>query len=233
MNPPSRGADLPSGDPDCSVLAQLRQMQAEREGLLAQVRTDGLTGVFNYRHFADLLEQEVERSRRSGLPLVLAMVDLDHFKQVNDRWGHEVGNRVLIHLAGILRDGVRRIDSVCRYGGEEFALVLPGTPLPKALPVAERIREQIEASPLWVGRDQVRVTASVGLAAFPARDVQSGQQLLEQGRCLALPSQGGRPQSGLPCHAGPPSADRAGHARGKERALGFIGYRDFPWGARR
>lgn len=174
----------PVGVPDCSVLAQLRQMQAEREGLLAQVRTDGLTGVFNYRHFADLLEQEVERSRRSGLPLVLAMVDLDHFKQVNDRWGHEVGNRVLIHLAGILRDGVRRIDSVCRYGGEEFALVLPGTPLPKALPVAERIREQIEASPLWVGRDQVRVTASVGLAAFPARDVQSGQQLLERADAL-------------------------------------------------
>jgi diguanylate cyclase (GGDEF)-like protein len=106
------------------------------------------------------------------------MLDLDRFKQLNDRWGHETGNRVLVQVAGILRDGVRRVDAVCRYGGEELVMLLPGTALPRAVRVAERLRRQIQDNPLRLGGEELQVTASFGVAVLPAADIRTGAELL-------------------------------------------------------
>lgn len=176
-----RKAESPGSDTDpacpvgvsaCEHLERLRELSRE-------VRIDALTGLYNYRYFSELIEQEMERSRRSGLPLSLIMVDLDHFKRVNDRWGHEAGNELLKAVAQILRAGVRRIDAVCRYGGEEMAMLLPGARLGRAVQVAERLRGAIEACEVaWQG-EALRLTASFGVAMFPSEAVTDAQTLIE------------------------------------------------------
>jgi diguanylate cyclase (GGDEF)-like protein len=172
-------AVCPVGQPDCAALEELSRLRKEVRELSREVRIDALTGLFNYGHFNELLEHEVERSGRSGLPLGLIMVDLDHFKQLNDAWGHEAGNRTLVEVAGILREGVRRIDAVCRYGGEEMAIVLPGARLPRAVQVAQRLRERIEQLRVEGGEEPIRVTASFGVAVLPANGVSDAHSLVQ------------------------------------------------------
>jgi len=170
----------PMGVYRCRHLQELDELRRRVEALGREVRSDALTGLFNYRYFSELLEQEVERAQRSGLPVALVMADLDHFKGVNDRYGHEVGNRVLQQVADILRSGVRRIDAVCRYGGEELALVLPGTQLPRAQRVAERLRREIAHTVVPLEGQKVGVTASFGVAVFPASGVVDAVALVRQ-----------------------------------------------------
>jgi diguanylate cyclase (GGDEF)-like protein len=126
--------------------------------------TDPLTGVFNRRTFIELAEQELARARRSGAPLALMMLDLDHFKRVNDTYGHLVGDEVLVSFTRLIRECVRRGDLVVRYGGEEFCVLLPGTPLPAAHALAERIRAATAARMLTTL--PFRVTVSIGLTAY-------------------------------------------------------------------
>ncbi len=180
--PPS----CPVGESTCEHLVKLRELSQE-------VRTDALTGLYNYRYFSELLEQEVERARRSGLPLALVMVDLDHFKRVNDHWGHEAGNKALKTVAEILHMGVRRIDVVCRYGGEEMVIVLPGAHLSRAKQVAERLRDSIEHCPVeWEG-GSFSLTASFGVAVFPGADVADAPGLIDLAdRMLYLAKSEGR-----------------------------------------
>ncbi len=134
-----------------------------------QAVTDALTGLANRRHFEDRLTQEVERARRAHSPAGLLMLDIDDFKQVNDRYGHIAGDAVLREVAAVLRETAREIDLAARYGGEELALILPGADLEGAGQVGERVRAAIEARELPVrGADgnPVRVTVSVGAAAL-------------------------------------------------------------------
>ena len=144
---------------------------AEANARLAQLAvTDGLTGLYNHRHFHERLGLEVERSGRSGLPLALFMIDVDHFKRYNDGNGHPAGDEVLRQLARLLADGRRVNDFVARYGGEEFAVVLVDTPKLTAFQVAERLRERVagHAFPASRGKDGPgRLTISVGVAGFP------------------------------------------------------------------
>ena len=139
-----------------------RQMEEANAKLEALATTDGLTGLKNHRAFQERLAMETERARRYGLPLSIALLDVDHFKQYNDTYGHPAGDAVLRTVAACLQSSVREADQVARYGGEEFALILPHTPADAALLVAERCRRAIESA-AWPDRP---VTASVGVAAL-------------------------------------------------------------------
>jgi len=129
---------------------------------------DGLTGLFNRGHFHTRLEEEVERARRQASPLTLLILDVDHFKQLNDRLGHLVGDAVLRVVGDVLRRSVRLFDVCGRVGGDEFAILMPGSGAESTRHVAERIREGVEDSrpPGGPWADDVRVTASIGIATF-------------------------------------------------------------------
>ena len=139
------------------------------EAMQRQAVTDGLTGLFNHRRFQEVMTVEVERSKRFGHPLGLVMIDLDDFKDVNDRYGHLQGDQVLREVARVLLDTAREIDEPARYGGEEMAVVLPQTDLDGAYGFGERLRARIESLevPVLRGSGTVRITASVGAAALP------------------------------------------------------------------
>jgi diguanylate cyclase (GGDEF)-like protein len=139
-----------------------------------QAVTDELTGLANLRAFLNRLEQEIERSRRFSTPLALVMLDLDHFKQINDEYGHQQGDEVLALVADVLRDFSRDIDAPARYGGEELAVVLPQTDSEGAEQLAERIREaveRLEVPRVDGGAGTLRLQASFGVASLPENAV--------------------------------------------------------------
>jgi diguanylate cyclase (GGDEF)-like protein len=139
---------------------------------------DQLTGLRNFRFFSNRLPEELQRAKRYRHQLSLVMVDIDYFKKFNDTHGHQAGNVALNHLAGILSNTVRETDIVARYGGEEFALILPETTKRLAAEMAQRVRHNVEASPVAVAGHHHRITISLGLATFP-RDCYSFEQLVE------------------------------------------------------
>lgn len=154
---------------------RIDQLVEEANTLHALSITDGLTQLFNHRFFQDRLKDEFRRSQRYGDPLAVILLDLDHFKQVNDQHGHVVGDQVLREVAGVLHHCVRETDFLCRYGGEEFCALLPKTHFAGALTVAERIWREMKGHPFSGG---LQVTASVGVSSYPARGVGSAEQLL-------------------------------------------------------
>jgi diguanylate cyclase (GGDEF)-like protein len=133
------------------------------EDMERQAISDGLTGIHNYRHFRDTLKATVSRAGRYDETFCLLMMDLDHFKSVNDTIGHQAGDDVLRAVAGVLRFCSRESDYQARYGGEEFVMILPQTGLEEAATLAERVREQVA----HIDAGSVRVTMSIGVAAFP------------------------------------------------------------------
>jgi len=150
---------------------------SDRERLEQLAHTDALTGCLNRRALTDALERELDRARRYSLVLTVLMVDLDHFKQINDTLGHLVGDSVLRQLGDLLRHEVRSVDSVARYGGEEFVIVLPETGIHGAFVFADRMRQRIAAHPFNdVG--EARVTVSIGVASYPDQRVTSPETLL-------------------------------------------------------
>ena len=154
-------------------LAEQAAVSIENVGLHETVErqavTDELTGLFNRRRFQEAMATEVERSKRFGQPVGLVLLDLDDFKAVNDTYGHQQGDLVLREVARVLRETSREIDEPARYGGEELAVVLPGTDLEGAYNLAERVRAGIEelALPLLDGEGTLAVTASFGVATLP------------------------------------------------------------------
>lgn len=161
------------------LVRTLEQVVVEKEALAADLRdanerlarlasTDALTGLLNRRAFQDALRRDLARASRSGDPLGVVIADVDHFKRVNDTHGHPAGDEVLRVFAQIFRDSVREGDVAARWGGEEFALVLPATDVAGAAVVAERIRGRLEQATIPVGACSVRVTASFGVAALRA-----------------------------------------------------------------
>ena len=146
-----------------SMLAvSLRNVHVLREVREAGIR-DGLTGCWNRTHAMEVLDSELRRARRSKLPVAIIMFDLDHFKQINDRYGHLCGDTVLMHIGQRMRDVLRSSDLKSRYGGEEFLAVLPSTTLHGAGCVAETLRREIESKPVTWGNEVLTVTASIGV----------------------------------------------------------------------
>ena len=130
--------------------------------------TDDLTQLYNSRYLNQVLRRETKRASRSGRPLSLLFVDLDGFKSVNDRHGHLCGSRALVEAAAVIRRSARETDMVSRFGGDEFALVLPDTGGEGAFAVGERIREKIAAHNFLAGDGlDIHLTVSVGVATLP------------------------------------------------------------------
>jgi len=139
------------------------QLQAANALLAAEARDDALTGALSRRYFLDLLRHEVDRACETGTPLCLAIADLDHFKQINDRFGHPAGDRALQYFVDICRAELRADDALGRLGGEEFGIVLPGTPLSTGLALAERLCSQVRASHCADLPGGVALSVSVGI----------------------------------------------------------------------
>jgi diguanylate cyclase (GGDEF)-like protein len=175
----------------CAAMLRIKllqdQLKATQSKLEEQSITDGLTGLKNRRLFDERLQEEFGRAERYADPVSLIMIDLDHFKQVNDRYGHQMGDLVLREAAASIRASIRDPDICARYGGEEFAVILPKTHLAGALAVAERIWRGLGAKVYHQvitegGRSKpvdVRVTASIGLAFFPSKDITSADLLVK------------------------------------------------------
>ena len=171
--------------------------------------TDSLTGVFNRRTFIELADQELARSRRAGTPLSLMMLDLDHFKRVNDTFGHLVGDEVLVAFTRLIRDCMRRGDLVVRYGGEEFCVLLPGTTLAAATALAERIRATCSAQALTA--HAFKVSVSIGLTAYAGdTNTRLADLLARADEALYLAKDEGRDRViALPLSTLPSAAQRA------------------------
>lgn len=158
------------------VLGQWRRREA---GVLTMSLTDALTGAHNRRSILNLLDQELARSRRTGSPLALVLLDLDHFKRINDTWGHPMGDRALQEAAQALRGCIRKGDELGRFGGEEFLLLLPGTNREGARLLAERCRAALAALRLTADNgDPVPVSASFGMACTDGRAAVTAEPLV-------------------------------------------------------
>lgn len=145
-------------------VAIVLQMIELQERLVSQANTDELTGLANRRHFQEMLERELLRAQTSGTEISLMMLDLDHFKNINDTYGHLGGDVVLRQLAEILRRHIQQLDIVARYGGEEFVIVLPGAPAQNARKSAERLCHSVAEEHWKISTERVSITVSIGVA---------------------------------------------------------------------
>jgi two-component system cell cycle response regulator len=153
------------------VHLKLRKLQAELVRTNAELQRltqiDPLTDVANRRHLTDRLEEEFLRSRRYERPLSLGMLDIDHFKKLNDNFGHPAGDQALIHVAKLIKLTLRRHDFIARYGGEEFVMLLPETPADRGFLAFERVRSGIEDAEITYEDRRLPVTVSLGVASLP------------------------------------------------------------------
>lgn len=170
---PRKGAFEERDEEFLSVLARSAAMAIENASLHRQMEeltiVDELTGVRNFRFFSEKIEEEKKRAVRYNQPLSLIMIDIDWFKKFNDNYGHEIGNEVLVHLVEVIQLYIRDVDILCRYGGEEFIIILPLTAEREALVIAQRIRSEV-AQAHYRGQPELpdlKITVSVGVSSFP------------------------------------------------------------------
>jgi diguanylate cyclase (GGDEF)-like protein len=156
-----------------------RRRAAAQQALAVMADTDALTGVANRGSFQRSLERSIAESTRSQKSFVLVLLDVDLFKQVNDRWGHAIGDAALQHVCGVLSARLRQTDSIGRLGGEEFGLLLRDTDLYAARPMIEALRSQLSQLPLSAGQESISLSATFGMAAWPV-DGKSADELFRR-----------------------------------------------------
>ncbi|MCF1184954.1 GGDEF domain-containing protein [Marichromatium gracile] len=194
----------------------------EQKALLARSRCDGLTGAYNHAYMQELLDAELARTTRYGRPLSLILLDIDHFKQVNDRHGHQAGDRVLRTLTLRCRQTIRQTDQLARYGGEEFLIILPETGRTQAMTLAERLRRHIARSTFPIPGDSLHITISLGVISTEGQtDALDKYDLIEAvDRALYRSKREGRDRVsyGAITPAAPPASGRksAAASRGEE-----------------
>lgn len=180
QKPLPASAACPYGAEECPLWAEVQRLQDECERLRDLTQTDPLTGLFNRRYMQIALDQEMERTRRSGLPTSLIMIDLDYFKRINDAYGHQAGDETLKWVSRLWRQNLRRIDILCRYGGEEFAVILPGSRLRAAMLAAKRLQVALLDSPVPLPERQVSLTASFGVDTYTTQDELTAWSFLKR-----------------------------------------------------
>jgi diguanylate cyclase (GGDEF)-like protein len=154
------------------------ELKRSNEMLKELSNTDPLTQLFNRRYMMEVLDREIQRTARKGSPITILLMDIDHFKKVNDTYGHQLGDVVLVNMAHIIRKHLRTYDVAARYGGEEFVAILPETPLPEAMTVAERIRSATQQATFANKLQALRVTISLGVATYPMPGLDSVDDLI-------------------------------------------------------
>ena len=179
------------------LITDITELHTLKEELQRQASSDSLTGVANRRSFLESAEREFARSRRHGTPLSLVSIDLDHFKQINDQYGHPVGDQVLRGFVLCCQRLLRAEDLCARTGGEEFCILLPGTPDGEAYAVAERIRSELATCAPSPEHPALRVTASLGVAGVSAADAHFGALFSRADHALYAAKQQGRDRTCL------------------------------------
>ncbi|MEE9524111.1 MAG: sensor domain-containing diguanylate cyclase, partial [Thermodesulfovibrionales bacterium] len=179
------------------ILNNMASLSIDNVNLLHRIDemalTDGLTGLFNHRHFQERLDEEIKRTGRTNDPLSLVLTDIDHFKSVNDNYGHPAGDAVLREVSDIIRSRMRETDIAARYGGEEFALILTNTDVRGALKIAEDLRAVVEDKDFSSVDKQI--TISLGISSYPA-DASVKQDLIDKAdQALYYAKENGRNRS--------------------------------------
>jgi len=183
-------ADVPPLESVADICANAIQNAHYFEGVRRMAYVDGLTGVFNRRYFETRIAEEIERARRYSGAMSLIMIDIDHFKQLNDEFGHLMGDDVLRQMSTIFTQNVRKADVACRYGGEEFAIVVPEISAEDAFGVAHKLRKTIQNHPFpGVPRP---ITISAGVASYPANGVTRDELVKAADEALYAAKQAGR-----------------------------------------
>jgi diguanylate cyclase (GGDEF)-like protein/PAS domain S-box-containing protein len=170
-------------------VAEVEHLQKE---LREQVIHDPLTGVYNRRYLDETLECEIARADRERNDLSLILLDIDHFKEFNDSFGHQAGDLILVDTMKHLTDSIRGSDIICRFGGEEFILVLPGINLDTACKRAEEIRKTIEANKIHYGDEELGITISMGVAGYPGGEISAAELIDAADRALYRSKETGR-----------------------------------------
>jgi diguanylate cyclase (GGDEF)-like protein len=176
------------------IYSDVTDIVRHAEELERLATTDGMTGINNRRHFLTLADREWAKASRYGRPISFLMIDIDYFKAINDNFGHQVGDEMIVHLANLARDCKRECDVLARIGGEEFALLLPETDLPQALTVAERLRAEVAANSLVVDSFPIPATVSIGAAASDAAMMDVSDLMRAADRALYEAKRAGRNQ---------------------------------------
>jgi len=173
-------------------MVSIRELTRAYELLQVEANTDPLTELSNRRPFLRTLENEFARARRFKHPLVVGMIDIDHFKNVNDTYGHDAGDKVLRSVSGMLISEFRTIDHLGRLGGEEFAIIFPETDLAGAHTASERLRANIQSAVVLANGQQISVTVSIGLAQVSSATLDGSAVLKRADELLYVAKRGGR-----------------------------------------
>jgi diguanylate cyclase (GGDEF)-like protein len=204
-------------DPAEDLLGRLAALERENRQLRSLSLSDDLTGLYNKRFFSIQLEIEMARAQRTGQPCCLLMIDFDNFKEINDRLGHDEGDRFLIQMGGLIREKLRPTDFVCRYGGDEFAVIMPATSLLDGIGIAKRLQE-FTAHFTW--KMALRVSASFGMAAFEPSNPMNAEEFFKQAdNELYKAKKAGKNRISHPAHASAQLRQRDAVARNEREAL--------------